>query len=156
MKNIELSFGIRNLNQEDFFWLKSFDCSPLNIERDSIYLFFCVHFSSTSFVVINKDSNTPVGFLLGFIPQGSVTAYIHYLFVIESYRNKGIGKTLLKHFSEVVSKLGAGEITLFTSKAISFYKKQGFEERNSIFTDTVARYLESHKSVRVMKINTHG
>jgi ribosomal protein S18 acetylase RimI-like enzyme len=154
--NQERGYYVRNLIQDDFFWLKNIDCAPLHTERDSIYLFFCVHFRSTSFVLIDAISSKPLGFLLGFLPNGSSIAYIHYLFVLAAHRNQGLGRSLVKHFLEASQKLGADEITLYTSKAVAFYQKQGFEACNSIFSGTVLSYLEHKKGVRVMRLAANG
>jgi len=140
---------VRKITQDDFHWLHQFDCSPLNIERDSIYLFFCVHFSQTSFVALN-DKGSPVGFLLGFLSAGSTSAYIHYLFVEKAKQRCGIGRQMMQAFEENVRELGAQRITLYTRSAVEFYRGMGYALENPIFSPTVEDYVRKVKQVHVM------
>ncbi|MEW6443198.1 MAG: GNAT family N-acetyltransferase [bacterium] len=140
---------VRRITQEDFHWLHSFDCSPLTIERDSIYLFFCVHFGRTSFVATDSNGR-PAGFLLGFLPAGGATAYIHYLFVEPVARRQGLGRRLVRTFEETVLELGAQRVALFTRRAVEFYHAVGYALDNPIFEPTLEDYLHGVKQVRVM------
>ena len=141
MESIAPSFRVRPLEQEDVFWLKDFDCSPLPKERDSIYLFFCAHFAKTSFVAEDAATGEVVGFLLGFVPAGEATAYVHYLFVVETRRRDGIATSLVEAFSTAASSLGASQTLLFTRRASSFWESLGFAPTDSVFAPNVAAYL---------------
>jgi ribosomal protein S18 acetylase RimI-like enzyme len=149
------SVAIRNLTQGDFFWLKDFDCSPLAIERDSIYLFFCVHFRQFSFVAEASDRRI-LGFVLGFLPAGSASAYVHFLFVQEEARRSGVGTSLMEALIESVAKAGAESVTLYTIRAQSFYKSIGFQEVADVFDVPVSRYITLEKGAQPMSRELSG
>jgi ribosomal protein S18 acetylase RimI-like enzyme len=95
----------------------------------------------------------PIGFVLGFIPTERVSAYVHYLFVDEAYRQQGIGRRLMESFIDAVYKFGAKEVVLFTRQAVNFYQKLGFKLENSIFAPELVKYAECYKGVKIMKVN---
>lgn len=141
---------IREIQQTDFFWLKDFDCTPLARERDSIYLLFSVHHRRTSFVAIDVATRSPVGFLLGMLPAASDSAYMHYLFVHELHRRRGIGSALVTAFAGATRTLGAQRITIFTKRAEAFYEHLGFERRSEVFIDSIAEYIRGTKQAEIM------
>lgn len=143
---------IRPLNPEDFFWLKDYDCRPLNLERDSIYLLFCVHFQRTCFVSVDEEG-APVGFVLGFLPSGATTAYVHYLFVAERYRRNGLGRRLMDAFIGSVSSCGAQDVVLFTIRAIAFYSELGFKPDASPFPASLSAYVRDKKGATIMRLS---
>lgn len=149
------NYEIGPIDQQDFFWLKDYDCAPLSIERDSIYLFFCVHFSNFSFVAVNEH-NTPVGFVLGFLPAGQSTAYVHFLFVHETARGNGIGKALMHRFIEAVRSAGGRQVALYTIRAVSFYESLGFVEGADRFSEAVADYITHTKGAVPMSLHLEG
>ena len=59
---------------------------------------------------------------------------INNIFVLEEYRNKGIGKALMKTMINALKEVGITNIQLDTfnknSKAINFYEELGFEKCN--------------------------
>jgi ribosomal protein S18 acetylase RimI-like enzyme len=144
-------FVVRPINQSDFFWLKDYDCTPLSRERDSIYLFFCVHFSEFSFVAVDSH-NEPIGFVLGFLPAGQTTAYVHFLFVDEAVRSNGIGKALMDRFIDAVRSAGGDQVTLYTIRAVSFYAGLGFVDETSRFSEPVAAYIKHSKGAIPMSL----
>lgn len=148
-------YAIRPIDQQDFFWLNDYDCAPLSIERDSIYLFFCVHFSNFSFVAVNEHS-TPIGFVLGFLPAGQSTAYVHFLFVQETARGNGIGKALMHRFIDAVQSAGGGQVALYTIRAVSFYESLGFIDGADCFSETVADYITNTKGAFPMSLRLEG
>jgi GNAT superfamily N-acetyltransferase len=142
-------FRVRPIQQGDFFWLKSYDCAPLTIERDSIYLFFCVHFREYSFVAADF-SDVPIGFVLGFLPAGSTSAYVHFLFVRDNFRRKGVGTRLMTEFMHAAARNGAKSVLLYTIRARSFYKSIGFSDGADLFEEPVTQYIIAHKGAQPM------
>ncbi|MFN3249413.1 GNAT family N-acetyltransferase [Roseibium album] len=153
--NSSRNYSIRPIDQQDFFWLKEYDCAPLNIERDSIYLFFCVHFSNYSFIAVDVHNN-PIGFLLGFLPANQSTAYVHFLFVHEKARGNGIGKELMHHFIDAVRSVGGRQVTLYTIRAVSFYESLGFVDKTDRFSKEVADYITHAKGAVPMSLHLDG
>jgi GNAT superfamily N-acetyltransferase len=144
------AFSVRHLDQTDLFWLKDYDCTPLHLERDSVYLFFCVHFRGTSFVAWSEAEARPLGFLLGFVGGGGTTAYVHYMFVELASRGRGIGSTLLRAFEARCSELGAKRVVLFTARARAFYEGNGYAVHGGTFEPRIAEYLRDVKHATVM------
>lgn len=131
------NFNLRNTIEEDFVDIANLSekCSPMAIERNSIYHIFTKFFKSTSFVA-EFETGELVGFLLGFISQENPEeAYMHLLCIDPKIRNKGIGKALVDKFFEVVANKGCKKVYLITKpinwKSISFYRNLGFLEDNS-------------------------
>lgn len=134
----------------DFFWLKDFDCSPLTVERDSVYLFFCVHFRRTSFVARCPVTGDVRGFLLGFLPANSLDAYVHFLFVMPEVRKQGVGRALMQHFAAAAAALGARRMCLYTIRAGLFYRRLGFETSNGPFDAELASYVSQRKGAELL------
>ncbi len=131
------NFKVRNTIEEDFVDIADLGekCSPMAIERNSIYHIFTKYFKSTSFVA-ELGSGEIVGFLLGFISQENPEeAYMHLLCVDPKIRNMGIGRALVDQFFEAASLKGCKKVYLITKpinwKSISFYRNLGFEEDKS-------------------------
>jgi GNAT superfamily N-acetyltransferase len=144
-------YRVRPIRQDDFFWLKDYDCAPLSLERDSVYLFFCVHFSEFSFVSVD-DRARPVGFVLGFLPAGQSVAYVHFLFVEEAMRRRGVGRALMQRFIGAVRAAGARAVTLYTIRAVAFYERLGFERCAGRFEQRIADYIREVKGAAPMTL----
>lgn len=131
-------FEIRNVVEEDFIQISQIarKCSPMAIERDSIYHIFTKHFKNTSLVVINEKDDKIIGFLLGFISQDlPCECYIHLLCVDPQFRGNGLAKKLFTEFCSAVSIRGCKKVSLITKPqnevAIQFYNKLGFISHKS-------------------------
>ncbi len=64
------------------------------------------------------------------VEAGGITIWIDELFVLEEYRSKGLGRELLKYIEENGDKKLRRirlEVELENGRAISLYKKMGFE-----------------------------
>lgn len=64
------------------------------------------------------------------VEAGGITIWIDELFVLEEYRSKGLGRELFKHIEENGDKKLRRirlEVELENGRAISLYKKMGFE-----------------------------
>lgn len=142
-------FKVRNLKQSDFFWLNNIDCFPLAKERDSIYLMFSTHFSNTSFACEDSDGEV-LGFLLGFFCSEKKYSYIHYLFVHEEHRNRGIGKRLVTQFEDCKSNENSQGFVLYTARAQEFYRKLGYLPDSTVFEDVISKYILNTKKVQPM------
>jgi GNAT superfamily N-acetyltransferase len=106
-----------------------------------------------SSIALDSATNEPVGFVLGFLPAGETTAYVHYIFVVDRQRRDGIATALMNAFMEAVRSLGASVVTLFTSRATSFYESLGFKRSTDLFSKDIADYLES-KGAAVLGAST--
>jgi GNAT superfamily N-acetyltransferase len=84
-------------------------------------------------VVIAQEGATPVGFALFFQNYSTFLAqpglYLEDLFVIPSARNKGVGKLLLAHLSQLAIDRGYGRVEWavldWNAPAIGFYRRIG-------------------------------
>jgi ribosomal protein S18 acetylase RimI-like enzyme len=133
---------IRTAREEDFMAMAKLaaKCSPMALERNSIYHIFTTFFQNTVFVAefqgIETDitnKNRLIGFLLGFKSQSNPEeAYIHLLCIDPKYRRKGIAPMLIKKFLKVVNDMGCKRVSLITKpinkRAIDFYEKLGFQK----------------------------
>ena len=64
------------------------------------------------------------------VEAGGITIWIDELFVLEEYRSKGLGRALFKYIEENGDKKPRRirlEVELENGRAISLYKKMGFE-----------------------------
>lgn len=64
------------------------------------------------------------------VEAGGITIWIDELFVLEEYRSKGLGRELFKYIEKNVDKKLRRirlEVELENGRAISLYKKMGFE-----------------------------
>jgi acetyltransferase, GNAT family len=64
------------------------------------------------------------------VEAGGITIWIDELFVLEEYRSKGLGRELFKYIEENGDKKLRRirlEVELENGRAISLYKKMGFE-----------------------------
>lgn len=64
------------------------------------------------------------------VEAGGITIWIDELFVLEEYRSKGLGRELFKYIEENCDKKLRRirlEVELENGRAISLYKKMGFE-----------------------------
>lgn len=144
------AIDVTPLCPDDFLWLKDYDCAPLPIERDSIYLMFCVFLTGTSFVARSRTTGEVRGFLIGMVPAGSGEAFVHYLFVAERQRGGGVGRTLMHAFSAAAAASGATRVCLFTRRAADFYAKLGFERASGPFPPALASWVRDVKGSVLM------
>lgn len=145
---------VQQLAPSDFFWLKDYDCAPLTLERDSVYLFFCIHFRQTSFVARCPRSGAVKGFLLGFAAAHEPHAYIHFLFVAEADRNQGVGRALIARFTAAAGNVGATTMCLYTVRAEGFYRRLGFQRSLDPFPAELAAYIQNKKGAIPMAAPT--
>ena len=59
-------------------------------------------------------------------PYGSNVYWIGHFAVEKDYRGRKIGTKLLTYLENVVKRLGAKEVWVYTSQARGFYEKRGF------------------------------
>lgn len=87
-------------------------------------------------VLLAKADNVFVGICTCFYAYSTFLAKpllnIHDIYVSESYRGKGVSKTLIQSLEEIAHRKGCGKITLEVRKdnlnARDLYKSQGFTE----------------------------
>jgi GNAT superfamily N-acetyltransferase len=135
--------AIQNLNSQLFnFEHDSFD-KNWNVnwpfEEKAIKYFYDAISQEKFLALVAKDGEKIVGYLIGVIYEKVPThikaeklAELENMFVLEDYRSHGIGKMLITKLKDwckendvEILKVG----TLFkNTKAINFYKENGFEE----------------------------
>ncbi|MFH0756161.1 MAG: GNAT family N-acetyltransferase [Bacteroidota bacterium] len=84
-------------------------------------------------VIIGSYRDVPVGFALYFFNFSTFLAkpgiYLEDLFVLEEYRGKGFGKTLLAYLAQLALKMNCGRLEWavldWNEPSISFYKSLG-------------------------------
>ncbi len=85
--------------------------------------------SYKSIVAMNK--NTIIGFI-NIISDGILSAYIPLLEVIPEYRNRGIGRKLIKKALDEVKDLYMIDLSC-DDNLVEFYKKIGMHKSNAMF-----------------------
>lgn len=86
-------------------------------------------------VLIGELTGTPVGFALFFTSFSTFLAkpgiYLEDLFVLESFRGKGVGKALLIHVAKIATDRNCGRLEWavldWNAPSIAFYKSVGAE-----------------------------
>ncbi len=128
------------LSKELFLYEKKFTDTynenwPYHNQGKEYYAKRMVNDKSIFYVV--EDESKIVGFLLGYIENYPVRtinpiAELENIFVIESYRNKGIGTELMQKFKEDAKKHGVKRLKVHlyaaNEEAKNFYRKHGFQE----------------------------
>ena len=74
------------------FWNSS-NVDNLQRQHDPIYLY---EFGNTAFMI--RESKKVIGYLLGFYSQTSPTAYVKFVGVRTSHRQRGVGHALYEYF----------------------------------------------------------
>lgn len=106
-------------------------------------------------VFVCEDKESIVGYICGVFDTYSYRiptemSEIENMFVEVEYRNKGIGKELIRLFTEESKNLGATRIKVGTfvknRKAIEFYKKSGFTDKE-VYLERDLSSNEAHKEV---------
>lgn len=99
--------------------------------------YFIDMINNQSIFVAEKD-NDIVGYLAGTIDKkftyvDKKTAEIDNLFILDEYRNLGIGKMLISEFKKICKENDVKRIIVTAASkninAIKFYKAQGFEDK---------------------------
>lgn len=137
-KEILEAWKIRNAEPTDFAFVTSVidDWWGGREMRAMLPKLFFEHFRETSFVAVERDAQTEmeqlVGFLNGFFSQSFPTqAYIHFVGVHPDYRKSGLGRQLYEKFFEVARSHGRTEVHCVTAPvnktSIAFHKRMGFE-----------------------------
>lgn len=90
---------------------------------------FFEHFSQTSFALI--EASVLQAFLVGFRSQSNPEiAYIHFVGVSPTHRNKGYARALYNEFFNSVTALGCNEVQCITSPinkaSVAFHQHMGF------------------------------
>jgi len=91
-----------------------------------IYLY---EFGNSAYVI--KEGEKVIGYLFGLLSQTSPVAYVKFVGVRPSHRNKGLGRRLYEHFIEFARTKGCTELKAITSPAntasIAFHQRLGME-----------------------------
>ncbi len=97
------------------------------------------YFLNEQYIYVAEENEKIVGFITAEIFKKKAwytvqLGSINNIFVLEEYRNKGIGKALMKTMINALKEVGITNIQLDTfnknSKAIKFYEELGFEKCN--------------------------
>lgn len=97
-----------------------------------------------SFLAVAEHSSTLVGYVSGychptFYARGP-TAWIDELFVIEQFRQLGIGRALMNAFELWATQRGCKLVSLATARAGTFYERLGYATKAGYYK----KYLGSH------------
>ncbi len=86
-----------------------------------------VKYNFRRFAFVANDGDLKVGYLTGYSYYSEVT--INNIIVIEKYRNKGIGSSLIKRVVDYYKNKNFNNVNLVTNEfqAPNFYKKCGFD-----------------------------
>ena len=107
------------------FWNSS-NVNKLQRQHNPIYLY---EFGNTAFVI--RESKKVIGYLLGFYSQTSPTAYVKFVGVRTSHRQRGVGHALYEYFIMVAKRQGCNELKAITSPnnriSIVFHQSLGME-----------------------------
>ncbi len=99
--------------------------------RASLPRLWLQHFTGTSVVAQRDAGGTPVGFVIGFVsPDHPHLAYLHLIGVAPGHRRKGVGRTLVERWAEVVRARGASRATTIAwpgdPAGLAFLRAVGF------------------------------
>lgn len=133
------SSSVMALNKSLFDYEKRFnDEYNLNWTYSDIgHNYFKRRIEENGIVLVAKDDNNIVGYILAFIDsfpfrKFNPIAEIENMYIEETYRDKGLGSRLIGKIKEIARKKGAKrlKVTAVTdnSQALSFYRKNGFED----------------------------
>ena len=88
-------------------------------------------FDNESTHILAYYDNKPVG-TARLLDDG----HIGRMAVLKEYRNRNIGRNMLKYVIDIAKKLSINTIELSAQKhAVEFYKKQGFSETSDVYLD---------------------
>ena len=100
------------------------------------------------FYVAMNENNKIIAFVDRNIPNDEwwykdSVAYLNHICVDEKYRNRGVGKMLLKQFEKTTYEKGAKYVRLLAfcqnDLAISFYKNNGFVEYSTYYNKKLSQ-----------------
>lgn len=132
----KIQVGIRHANDSDIPKINELIKSipELNLGDDKPFssdyeLKSCLDNPEGEFLLYLKDGKR-LGFLYG-IRETSTTACIMYLAVLESFRNKGVGRSLVRNFTSIIKNGSISKIYAMTTneKAKEFFKHIGLVEK---------------------------
>jgi ribosomal-protein-alanine N-acetyltransferase len=139
---------IRRVQPNDIFPViaLAYDTLP---ERYNPAIFNQFYENSAESFLVAVQNKTIIGFLIG-IKTAQTKARILMLALKETYRNKGIGSTLLQRFISDMQHHGVTSVELelrITNKAaFDFYKKHGFE-----LVNIVPHFYQNQEHAYIMK-----
>lgn len=119
--------------------MKPYTKKEINREVNRIYTNMCVFTEDKTAMIIGAlDENNLIGFIWGYRKkENNDIIHINYFFINENYRNKGIGRLLLKELEKNIENFK--EIELLVNKnnlgALRFYKRNGFEIKEEEIED---------------------
>ncbi|MDQ1166833.1 GNAT family N-acetyltransferase [Flavobacterium sp. SORGH_AS_0622] len=109
-----------NERKKTFSWL---DTSKFHLDDFEKY-------TQGEYILTALVNDIPVGFISIWMP----TNFIHHLYVDEKYQNKKIGTELLKAAIAVTKSAVTLKCLENNTKAIEFYKKRGFTEKEKAYS----------------------
>ncbi|MET0339701.1 MAG: GNAT family N-acetyltransferase [Polyangiales bacterium] len=121
---------IRGITKRDFDYIVTvFDhwWGGPSSERASPFFFH----ELGEYALIAEDDGDVVGFLLGLVPAGSSSGYVHLVGIDPNYRRRGVGKRLYQHFHQACQKLGLRQLKAIGmvghEGSVRFHAALGFE-----------------------------
>jgi GNAT superfamily N-acetyltransferase len=106
-------------------------------------------------VLIDSDSDVLKGYALLFVLPQYKSTYLHSIFVVKQFRNKGVGTKLLNKIKD--HELDA--YLLCDYQKIGYYEKNGFKYVNKVYPPTgdnfkISQYL--YHSLSIMTVAKHS
>lgn len=138
--NINDLENIQKLNKE-LFILEHDNYDPnliINWPFENFGTKYFIDMINNQIILVAEKNNNIVGYLAGTIDKkftyvDKKTAEIENLFILDKYRNLGIGKMLISEFKKICKENNVKRIIVTAAsqniKAINFYKSQGFEDK---------------------------
>lgn len=110
--------------------LKGFFVNWLNPPNPQTHLKLLKN-SSKVVIALDENTNQVVGFITA-ISDGVLSAYIPFLEVLPEYKNKGIGKELVKRMFEELDDIYMVDLCC-DDDLVPYYKKFGMIKSNGMF-----------------------
>jgi GNAT superfamily N-acetyltransferase len=112
----------------------------LNWPRQEGHAYYTKHIrSERSFVVLAERDGVGIGYLVGYVNEGSSfrpvrVAELESMYVRKGYRGQRVGRRLVEAFLEWVSQRGVERVSVTAyaanEGAVAFYQRLGFRPRN--------------------------
>ena len=96
------------------------------MQKNSLRHLFFARFRKRRLIFVAKAGGKCVGLIIA--SYNANIGIVHWVFVLNEFRNKKVGSSLLREVELEMKKLGCHKITLTTEIAPEFYKNLGYTE----------------------------
>ena len=142
-----MNYNIKTVDKSDFDFVLSLNQKNLPEVSNADLVGMSYFLKNSSYFKIIRESNHPVGFLIGIMPGKDYSSenyvwinkrynsfiYIDRVIIDKKYRHKGIGSYFYNHLAKtycgkVSSLMCEVNILPYNKPSINFHKKYGFKE----------------------------